>query len=172
MRSCAWPAPGGASAGSHPRGNPAPPSEAPTPSLARTGEIIIPLLHMNLPLCEVLLLENTLNQTGAVLHLPLDMRRGATMMNSSLSTRLRSWLASQTWWSRVANALRLPLASRRAAANPHEPDIAAEQIRLLYDQLPSALIATVAVGGLAGYVLWSQVPHTALVLWLIALVAM
>src|SRR5262245_29893076 len=36
--SCAWSAPGCASAGSHPRGNPAPPSEAPTPSLKRRGE--------------------------------------------------------------------------------------------------------------------------------------
>jgi diguanylate cyclase (GGDEF)-like protein/PAS domain S-box-containing protein len=93
-------------------------------------------------------------------------------MNSALSTRLRDWFASNAWWSRVAKALRLPLASRRAAANPHAQDIAAEQIRLLYNQLPSALIATIAIGALAGYVLWDQVPHWALVLWLIALVVL
>ena len=93
-------------------------------------------------------------------------------MNSSLSTRLRSWVASQTWWSRVADALKLRLASKRASANPHAQDIAAEQIRLLYDQLPSALVASVVIGALAGYVLWNRVPHWALVLWLVALGAL
>jgi len=90
-------------------------------------------------------------------------------MNSTLSARLRSWLASRPWWSRVADALKVALVSRRPAPNPHAQEIAAEQIRLLYDQLPSALIASVVIGALAAYVLWNRVPHWALVLWLAAL---
>ena len=92
-------------------------------------------------------------------------------MNSALSTRLHDWLASRPW-ARIAHAVKLPLASKRAAADPHAQDIAAEQIRLLYDQLPSALIASVVIGALAGYVLWGRVPHWALVLWLVALGAL
>src|SRR5262245_45580656 len=96
------------------------------------------------------------------------MRRGATM-TWRFSSRLQDWLASSAWAPRFARALRLVRASKRAAANPHAEDIAAEQIRLLYDQLPSALIASVVIGALAGYILWNRVPHWALVLWLVAL---
>src|SRR5262245_18992012 len=96
------------------------------------------------------------------------MRRGATM-TWRFSSRLQDWLASSAWGPRFARALRLVRASKRAAANPHAEDIAAEQIRLLYDQLPSALIASVVIGALAGYILWNRVPHWALVLWLVAL---
>ena len=89
-------------------------------------------------------------------------------MNSALSTRLRDWVTSRPWGARVARRLKLLLA-KRAAANPHAQEIAAEQVRLLYDQLPSALIASVVIGAVAGYVLWDRVPHWALVLWLVAL---
>ena len=93
-------------------------------------------------------------------------------MTWRFSTRLHDWLASRAWWPRVAHALKLSPTSKRAAANPHAQDIAAEQIRLLYDQLPSALIASVVIGALASYVLWNRVPHWALVLWLAALGAL
>jgi diguanylate cyclase (GGDEF)-like protein/PAS domain S-box-containing protein len=65
--------------------------------------------------------------------------------------------------------LKVPRATRSLSANPHAQEICAEQIRLLYCQLSSALMATVVVGGLVGYVLWDQVPHPWLVILLAAL---
>ncbi len=90
-------------------------------------------------------------------------------MNSRRSAKLRDWLPSRLWWSRTANGLKVPRTPRTPSANPHAQQISAEQIRLLYDQLSSALIATVVLGGLVGYVLWDQVPHLWLVTWLVAL---
>jgi len=44
--------------------------------------------------------------------------------------------------------------------------LASEQTRLLYDQTLAGQVATVTVGLGAGYVLWGEVPHGALLLWL------
>jgi len=90
-------------------------------------------------------------------------------MNSPLYTKLRDWLVSIVRWSRTANGVKVPRAPTPASANPHAREISAEQTRLLYDQLPSALMATVVVGGLVGYVLWDQVLHQWLVMWLAGL---
>jgi signal transduction histidine kinase len=59
--------------------------------------------------------------------------------------------------------------SRESVQDRHA--IRAEQIRLLYEQLPSALIATTIVGGLVVYVLWSHVSVLWLALWVLALAA-
>ena len=54
-------------------------------------------------------------------------------------------------------------------ANRYAQLISAAQIRLLFEQLPSALIATTIVGGLVAYVLWDDVPRLRLVTWLLGL---
>ena len=54
-------------------------------------------------------------------------------------------------------------------ANRHRQQIRAEQIRLLFEQLPAALIATTIVGALVVYVLWGHVSPLWLLLWLLAL---
>ena len=90
-------------------------------------------------------------------------------MNSLLFTKLRHWLSSQLWRFRTADSLRLPRASRPPSANPHQLEISAEQIRLIYDQLSSALTATVVIGLLVGYVLWDHVSRPWLLIWLLAL---
>jgi len=54
-------------------------------------------------------------------------------------------------------------------ANRHLQQLHAEQIRLLFEQLPSALIATTIVGGLVAYVLWGDVPRLWLATWLLGL---
>ncbi len=90
-------------------------------------------------------------------------------MNSRRSTKLRDWLVSRVWWPRMANGLKVPRAPRLPSANPHAQEISAEQIRLLYCQLSSALMATVVIGGLVGYVLWDQVSRPWLLTWLAAL---
>src|SRR5688572_5117835 len=59
--------------------------------------------------------------------------------------------------------------SARLDASRHVHQLHAEQIRLLFEQLPSALIATAIVGGLVAYVLWSDVPRLWLVTWLFGL---
>ena len=51
------------------------------------------------------------------------------------------------------------------AASRHLQQIHAEQVRLLFEQLPSALIATTIVGGLVVYVLWGHVPRLWLATW-------
>jgi diguanylate cyclase (GGDEF)-like protein/PAS domain S-box-containing protein len=58
-----------------------------------------------------------------------------------------------------------------AAADRHRAQIRAEQIRLLFEQLPSALIASAFVGVLVVYVLWGHVPPSWLLAWLLALAA-
>ena len=55
-------------------------------------------------------------------------------------------------------------------ADRHRQQIRAEQIRLLFEQLPSALIATAIAGGLVVYVLWGHVSPQWLLLWLLGLV--
>jgi diguanylate cyclase (GGDEF)-like protein/PAS domain S-box-containing protein len=89
-------------------------------------------------------------------------------MSSWRSTKLRDWLVSRLGSSRTAHGLKPP-ALKPASASPHALEIRAEQTRLLYDQLSSALIATLVVGGLVGYVLWDQVSRPWLVMWLVAL---
>ena len=54
-------------------------------------------------------------------------------------------------------------------ANPHWQQIRTEQIRLLFEQLPTALIATTIVGALVVYVLWGHVSPPWLLLWLLGL---
>ncbi len=56
-----------------------------------------------------------------------------------------------------------------ADAKRHLQQIRAEQIRLLFEQLPTALIATTIVGVLVVYVLWGHVPRLWLALWLLGL---
>ena len=57
----------------------------------------------------------------------------------------------------------------RLDANRHHRQIRAEQIRLLFEQLPSALLATTIVGGLVVYVLWDHVSRLWLAMWLLGL---
>jgi diguanylate cyclase (GGDEF)-like protein/PAS domain S-box-containing protein len=90
-------------------------------------------------------------------------------MNSPRATRLRDWLVSTVCRPRIADVLKKSRAPRPPSANLHAQDISAEQIRLLYGQLSSALIATVVIGGLVVYVLWDQVSHLWLLMWLAAL---
>ena len=54
-------------------------------------------------------------------------------------------------------------------ANGHRQQIRSEQIRLLFEQLPAALIATTIVGALVVYVLWGHVSPVWLLLWLLGL---
>jgi diguanylate cyclase (GGDEF)-like protein/PAS domain S-box-containing protein len=80
---------------------------------------------------------------------------------TSLRGRLAGLLGGST--SSVARA------SRRSLADRHLQRIRAEQIHLLYCQLPSALIATTIVGVLVGFILWGHVPAAWLVPWMAAL---
>jgi diguanylate cyclase (GGDEF)-like protein/PAS domain S-box-containing protein len=90
-------------------------------------------------------------------------------MSNRRSMKVSDWLVSRFWWSRTVNGLKMPRAPRPPSANRHAQEISAEQIRLLYCQLSSALMATVVVGGLVGYVLWDQVSRPWLLMWLVAL---
>lgn len=58
----------------------------------------------------------------------------------------------------------------RSSANRRAQEIKAEQVRLLYRQLPPALSATTVIGGLVVYVLWTQVPRLWLLSWFAALI--
>ncbi|MEO8629899.1 MAG: PAS domain S-box protein, partial [Betaproteobacteria bacterium] len=58
------------------------------------------------------------------------------------------------------------------AASDHGRDLAAEQIRFLYRQLPPAMFTTTVIGALMVHVLWSNVDRLWLVLWLTAFTAM
>ena len=59
----------------------------------------------------------------------------------------------------------------RRGETRHIAEIRADQIRLLFQQLPAALIATTVVGGLVVYVLWGHVSAVLLLGWLLALAA-
>jgi diguanylate cyclase (GGDEF)-like protein/PAS domain S-box-containing protein len=85
------------------------------------------------------------------------------LLVSSLRGRLADLLRA---WRPVAGS-----SLRRASAHRHRQQIRAEQIDLLYDQLPTSLNATAVVGGLVGFVLWGHVPAPWLVTWLVALAA-
>ena len=82
------------------------------------------------------------------------------------------WFASlrrapgRSRWNDAATAMRPVLPPN---ANRHRQQIRAEQIRLLFEQLPAALIATTIVGALVVYVLWGHVSPLWLLLWLLAL---
>jgi diguanylate cyclase (GGDEF)-like protein/PAS domain S-box-containing protein len=71
---------------------------------------------------------------------------------------------------------RAPLVLGSALARAQGPDagrhrerLRAQQIRYLFEQLPSALLATTIVGGLALFVLWNDVPRFWLCTWAFAL---
>ncbi|PWT73744.1 MAG: GGDEF domain-containing protein [Proteobacteria bacterium] len=68
-------------------------------------------------------------------------------------------------WNGVSPAIQLP----RSDSSSHRAQIRAEQIRVLYEQLPSALLATSIAGALVVYVLWSHVPLACLLPWFAAL---
>src|SRR5262245_60187164 len=61
------------------------------------------------------------------------------------------------------------LAAPPANADRHRQQVRAEQVRLLFQQLPAALTATTIVGALVVYVLWRHVSIHWLLLWLLAL---
>jgi PAS domain-containing protein len=63
----------------------------------------------------------------------------------------------------------IALAAPPASADRHRQQIRAEQTRLLFQQLPAALVATTVVGALVVYVLWRHVPAHWLLLWLLGL---
>ena len=75
-------------------------------------------------------------------------------------TSLRGWLARVRGSGSVASG-----APPALAASRHLQQIHAEQVRLLFEQLPSALIATTIVSGLVVYVLWGHVPRLWLATW-------
>ena len=62
-------------------------------------------------------------------------------------------------------------APARSAQHRYSQQIYAEQVRLLFEQLPPALLATTLVGCLFVYVMWSYVPRPWLVVWGICLAA-
>ena len=81
---------------------------------------------------------------------------------------------SRRWSTRLRRALVSASGNNggpapRSDATPHRQQIRAEQIRLLFEQLPSALIATTIVGALVVYVLWSHVSPLWLLVWLLGL---
>ena len=61
------------------------------------------------------------------------------------------------------------IAGTGSSANPRVNEIEAQQVRLLYRQLPPALFATTVISLLVVWVLWSQVPRVWLVGWFTAL---
>ena len=73
---------------------------------------------------------------------------------------------ARTRWNNAATAM-CPVP--RPSANRHRQQIRAEQIRLPFEQLPSALIATTIVGALLVYVLWGHVSPLWLLVWLLGL---
>lgn len=72
------------------------------------------------------------------------------------------WLGGPNRWHASAAASRPP-------GHSHAPEVKAEQVRLLYTQLPTALFATTVIAGLLVYVLWEQVPRPLLLGWLFLL---
>ncbi|MGZ8244779.1 sensor histidine kinase [Methylomagnum sp.] len=59
-------------------------------------------------------------------------------------------------------------ADPRPDKNGHEPEVCAAQVRLLYEQAPSALIATLANAAILVFILWKLVPPPLLLGWLLA----
>src|SRR4051812_50094505 len=87
------------------------------------------------------------------------------MMIEWCSTGLRGRLAGSV----RRMAAMVPPTRERAPFNQHHEQIRAQQIRLLFEQLPSALLASIIVGVLVCYVLWDHVVHPRLVVWMAAL---
>jgi diguanylate cyclase (GGDEF)-like protein/PAS domain S-box-containing protein len=72
-------------------------------------------------------------------------------------------------WLGGPNLWRASPASPQVPEHAHAPEIKAEQVRLLYKQLPTALFATAVIGCLLAAVLWDQVPRPLLLGWLFLL---
>src|SRR4051812_2460279 len=87
------------------------------------------------------------------------------MMIEWCSTGLRGRLAGSV----RRMAAMVPPTRERAPFNRHHEQILAQQIRLLFEQLPSALFGSIIVGVLVCYVLWDHVVHPWLVVWMAAL---
>ena len=73
--------------------------------------------------------------------------------------------------SASAASARQPGHEVRDASGRHGDAIRAEQVRLLYAQLPSALVGTAITGAFVVPVLWGQVPASWLLAWAAALAA-
>jgi diguanylate cyclase (GGDEF)-like protein/PAS domain S-box-containing protein len=82
---------------------------------------------------------------------------------------LRGQLAMIDRWFGGPGIRRAVPASSPSAGNSYEAEIAAEQVRLLYRQLPTALFGAVVIGCLVVFVLWEQVPRALLLTWLAVL---
>jgi diguanylate cyclase (GGDEF)-like protein/PAS domain S-box-containing protein len=65
-----------------------------------------------------------------------------------------------------ASELARPRRNARSAASPRDPKIHAEQVRLLYEHLPTALVATTVISVLITWLFWGQVAQRWMVLWL------
>ncbi|MBL8529724.1 MAG: EAL domain-containing protein [Burkholderiales bacterium] len=90
-------------------------------------------------------------------------------MTELRSTILRGQLAMIDRWFGGPGIRRAVAASSPSGGDSHEAEIAAEQVRLLYRQLPTALFATVVIGCLVVFVLWGEVPRALLLAWSFAL---
>jgi len=86
-------------------------------------------------------------------------------MNRGWFTRFRRALAR----ARGNNGSTATPPAPRPDANQHRQQIRAEQIRILFEQLPSALIATTVIGPLVVYVLRDHVSQLWLLVWLLGL---
>ena len=75
-------------------------------------------------------------------------------------------LATIDRWLGGPNPWHASPAASRPPGRSHAPEVKAEQVRLLYTQLPTALFATTVIAGLLVYVLWEQVPRPLLLGWL------
>ncbi len=71
-----------------------------------------------------------------------------------------------TRYEHIASALASAGISGPEAAPEVSREIAAEQVRLLYRQMPSALLATVLVSVAMAAALWDVVAHSSLIVWL------
>ncbi|MET1083535.1 MAG: EAL domain-containing protein [Burkholderiales bacterium] len=87
-------------------------------------------------------------------------------MKELRSTTLRGGLEMIDRWFGGPHIWRTPPTSSPPARHPHGAEIKAEQVRLLYRQLPAGLFGSVALGCLAAFVLWQQVPRALLLAWL------
>jgi diguanylate cyclase (GGDEF)-like protein/PAS domain S-box-containing protein len=86
-------------------------------------------------------------------------------MNRWWSTGFRRALAR----ARGNNGSVAPHPAPQLDASRHRQQIRAEQVRLLFEQLPSALIGTAIVGALVVYVLWKHVSPFWLLVWLLGM---
>jgi diguanylate cyclase (GGDEF)-like protein/PAS domain S-box-containing protein len=82
---------------------------------------------------------------------------------------LRRRLAMIDRWLGGPNLWRASPASPQSSDAFHGAEIKAEQIRLLYKQLPTALFATTVIACVLAYVLWEEEPRALLLGWLLVL---